>query len=91
MILIMQYFVGSGFIFSFCEKVIDDSRSVSPMREKLCTECMGSENYYDDIETLSYENLGYRRGFAPINRESVLGDKEVTPRVVSRCARRPIK
>lgn len=45
------------------------------------------EHYYDDLEVLSYENLGYRRGFAPINRRSVLGDEEITPRVVSRCTR----
>jgi len=45
------------------------------------------ENYNDDIEVLSYKSLGYRRGFAPINRESVLGDEEITPRVVSRCIR----
>lgn len=45
------------------------------------------ENYYDDIKVLSYEPLGYHRGFAPINRGSVLGDEEVTPRVVSRCIR----
>ena len=45
------------------------------------------EHYYDDLEVLSYKNLGYRRGFATINRESVLGDEEITPRVVSRCTR----
>jgi hypothetical protein len=38
-----------------------------------------------DIYVRSFVGLGYRRGFAPTQDESVLGDDEFTPKIRNRC------
>ncbi len=45
------------------------------------------ESYDDDIKVCRYENLGYRKGMRVSDRESVLGDDEITPRIVNRSIR----
>ncbi len=41
-------------------------------------------NFPIDLKTISFRNAGYRKGFAPNEPVSVMGDEEITPVIASR-------